>query len=93
MQNRSARGQSQPAQDGMTLRKQKKAIEQLAGSGEAKQLVSMLKRTGGVQQAAQAAAKGEPEQLMAMVQQLMNTKEGAELVERLRRQAEKSGLS
>ena len=53
----------------------------------------MLKETGGVQEAAQAAAQGNPAQLMAMMNQLMSTKEGAQLVERLRRQAEESGLS
>ena len=36
---------------------------------------------------------GTPSQLMGMMNQLMSTKEGAALVERLRRQAEESGLS
>ena len=34
------------------------AIRRLAGSGDAQQLVAMLRSKGGVQQAAQAAAKG-----------------------------------
>ena len=72
---------------------QRQAITRLAKSGDAQKLVSMLKETGGVQEAAQAAAQGNPAQLMAMMNQLMSTKEGAQLVERLRRQAEESGLS
>ena len=36
------------------------AIRRLAGSGDAQQLVAMLRSKGGVQQAAQAAAKGMP---------------------------------
>lgn len=73
--------------------KQRSAIHQLAQSGDAQKLIALLKRSGGVQQAAQAAAQGAPEQLMAMMNQIMSTQEGAQLVERLRQQAEKSGLS
>ena len=69
-----------------TLGKHRQAIAKLAQSGDAQKLVSMLKQAGGVQQAAQAAAQGD-------ASQLMSTKEGAALVERLRRQAEESGLS
>lgn len=36
------------------------ALARLAQSGEARQLVSMLKQSGGVQEAAQAAADGDP---------------------------------
>ena len=69
------------------------AIRRLAGSGDAQQLVAMLRSTGGVQQAAQAAAKGDASQLMEMMNQLMSTPEGARLVERIRRQAKESGLT
>ena len=69
-----------------------RSVSGLSG-GDAQKLVSMLKQTGGVQQAAQAAAQGDASQLMGMMNQLMSTKEGAALVERLRRQAEESGLS
>ena len=72
---------------------QRRAVQELAQSGEAQKLLSMLKQTGEVQQAAQAAAQGAPEQLLGLVRQLMNTREGADIVERLRRQAERSGLS
>ena len=81
----------QPAasQMGEALGRHRQAIAHLAQSGDAQKLVSMLKQTGGVQQAAQ----GDASQLMGMMNQLMSTKEGAALVERLRRQAEESGLS
>ena len=81
------------ASKGVGQGEQRQAITRLAKSGDAQKLVSMLKETGGVQEAAQAAAQGNPAQLMAMMNQLMSTKEGAQLVERLRRQAEESGLS
>lgn len=72
---------------------QGEAIRRLASSGDAQQLVAMLRSKGGVQQAAQAAAKGDTSQLMEMMHQLMSTQEGAQLVERINQQAKKSGLS
>ena len=69
------------------------AIRRLAGSGDAQQLVAMLRSKGRVQQAAQAAAKGDASQLMEMMNQLMSTPEGARLVERISRQAKESGLT
>ena len=45
------------------------------------------------EEAAQAAADGDPGQLMRMMDRLLNTREGAELVERISRQAKESGLS
>ena len=69
------------------------AIRKLAGSGDAQQLVAMLRSQGGVQQAAQAAAKGDARELMEMMNQLMSTQEGARLVERISRQAKESGLT
>ena len=50
------------------LVKNRDAIRQLAQSGEAKQLVSMLQQNGSVETAAQAAAKGKPQELMSMLQ-------------------------
>ena len=47
----------------------------------------------GELEAAQAAADGDPGQLMQMMNRLLNTREGAELVERISRQAKESGLS
>lgn len=68
------------------------ALARLASPG-GRQLVSLLKQSGGVQEAARAAADGDPGQLMQMMDRLLNTREGAELVERISRQAKESGLS
>ena len=73
--------------------KNREAISQLAQSSDAQKLMALLKQqSGGVQQAAQAAAAGNPSQLMAMMEQLMNSKEGAELVDRIGAQAKQAGL-
>ena len=93
MQNWRRKQPQRPAPGGAEPERQRKAVEQLAKSQDAQRLVAMLKAGGGVQEAAQAAAQGSPEQLMDMMNRLMNTREGAQLVERLRRQAEESGLS
>ena len=74
------------------LVKNRDAIRQLAHSGESKQLVSMLQQNGSVETAAQAAAKGKPQELMSMLQGLLNTQEGAKLVQRIEQQARQSGL-
>ena len=52
------------------------ALARLAQSGEARQLVSLLKQSGGVQEAARAAADGDPGQLMQMMDRLLNTQIG-----------------
>lgn len=93
MRGQPSKKAASAAQMGEVLNQHRQAITHLAQSGDAQKLVSMLKQTGGVQQAAQAAAQGDTSQLMGMMNQLMNTREGAALVERLRRQAEESGLS
>ena len=73
--------------------KNRKAITQLAQSGDAQRLMELLQRQSGqVKQAAQAAAAGDPAQLMAMMDQLMRSKEGAELVDRIDSQAKQAGL-
>lgn len=74
------------------LVKNRDAIARLAKSSDAQRLMELLKRQGGVQSAAQAAAGGDSSQLMAMMNQLMNSKEGAELVERIGQQARREGL-
>ena len=70
----------------------REAVTRVAQSGDARRLMELLGQEGGVQQAAQAAAAGDPSQLMSMMNQLMRTKEGAELVERIENQAKKAGL-
>ena len=72
--------------------KNKGAVQQLLHSDDTKRLMDMLDSQGGVKGAAQAAAAGDPSQLMDMMKQLMSTKEGAQLVERITKQAEQSGL-
>ena len=52
----------------------------------------LLEQSGGVKDAAQAAAAGKPEQLMAMMDRLMSTREGADLMEALSRQVKQAGL-
>ena len=72
--------------------KDKGAVKQLLQSEDTKRMMQMLDGQGGVRDAAKAAAAGDPSQLMGMMQQLMSTKEGAQLVERITKQARKSGL-
>ena len=72
--------------------KNRDAIRQLAQSGEARRLVSLLQQNGSVESAAQAAAKGRPQELMSMLQNLLATQEGAQLVQNIERQAKQSGL-
>ena len=70
----------------------REAISKLAQSKEARQLMDLLQKRGGGLAAARAAADGDPSRLMEMMSQLMNTKEGAELVDRIGTQAKKAGL-
>lgn len=72
--------------------KGKGAVQQLLRSEDTKRMMELLGTQGGVQDAAKAAASGNPAQLMGMMQQLMGTKEGAQLVERITKQARESGL-
>ena len=72
--------------------KDREAIVRLAQSGEAKALISMLQKQGSVQEAAKKAAAGDAGKLMEMMAQLMNTREGAQLVEQIQNQAKRSGL-
>ena len=81
-------------QSGMAeMMKNREAITRLAQSSDAQKLRDLLQRqSGGVQQAAQAAAAGDPSQLMSVMNQLMRSKEGAELVDRIGTQAKRAGL-
>ena len=73
--------------------KNRDAITRLARSSDAQKLMELLqKQSGQVKQAAQKAAAGAPAQLMAMMDQLMHSKEGAELVDRINSQARQAGL-
>mgnify|MGYP003293287829 CR=1 FL=1 len=72
--------------------KDKGAIHELLRSDDTKRMMDMLGSQDSVQNAAKAAAAGDPAQLMGMMQQLMSTREGAALVERITKQAQQSGL-
>ena len=73
--------------------KNRKAMERLAQSSDAQKLMELLqKQSGEVKQAAQAAAAGDPARLMSMMDQLMRSKEGSELVDRIGAQAKQAGL-
>ena len=73
--------------------KNREVISRLAKSSDAQKLMELLQRQSGqVKQAAQAAAAGDPAHLMSMMDQLMHSKEGAELVNRIDSQAKQAGL-
>ena len=73
--------------------KNRKTVERLAQSSDAQRLMALLKQQGGgVQEAARQAAAGDPGQLMTMMNQLMHSREGAELVDRIGAQAKQAGL-
>lgn len=73
--------------------KNREVISRLAKSSDAQKLMELLQRQSGqVKQAAQAAAAGDPAQLMSMMDQLMHSKEGAELVNRIDSQVKQAGL-
>lgn len=74
-------------------KKNRDAISRLAQSSDAQKLMALLnQQSGHVQEAAKAAAGGDPAQLMAIMNQLMHSKEGAELVDRIGSQAKQAGL-
>ena len=75
------------------LAKHREAVTRLAQSDDAKKLRELLQQqSGGVRQAAQQAAAGDPSALMAIMDQLIHSKEGAELVDRIGAQAKQAGL-
>lgn len=74
------------------LIKNRQAIAQLAQSHEVQSMMRLLRQSGDVQQAAQAAAKGEPAALMSMVQQLLSTQQGAKLADQIGEQAKQAGI-
>lgn len=74
-------------------KKNRDAISQLAQSSDAQKLMALLNRQSShVQEAARQAAAGDPSQLMTIMNQLMHSKEGAELVDRIGSQAKQAGL-
>ncbi len=75
------------------LEQDREKIAQLARSSDAQKLRELLEQQSGqVRQAAQQAAAGDPSQLMEIMGQLMHSKEGAALVDRIGAQAKQAGL-
>ena len=68
------------------------AVRKLLTSEDTKRMMQLLEQQGGVQEAARSAAGGDPTRIMEMMKTLMSSQEGAQLVERLKGQAEQSGL-
>ena len=71
------------------LLKQKDLLKRLMQSPDTQRLMQMLSQNAGdgLKSAAAAAAKGDTGQLTGMLQQVMQSKEGAQLVERINRSA------
>jgi len=70
------------------LEQNKTALLQLMNSADGRRLIQLMQQQSGLQQAAGAAAKGDASQLTQMVSRLMETREGAQLVERINRTME-----
>lgn len=69
-----------------------KDLQNLAKSNEVKQLMGLLQKNGGVQEAAKSASSGDPKQLMSMVQKLMSTQEGSNLIGEIQKKAKEAGI-
>lgn len=69
------------------LLKNKDALAQVLGSPDTKKLVEMLNQSAGgsLKGAADAAMKGDSSALMGLMQQIMSSKEGAGLVEKIQK--------
>lgn len=78
--------------DASELGKNRDAVARLAQSRDAQRMMELIQRREGAQEAVQAAAQGDASGLMSMINQLMNTKEGAELIQRIEAQAKQEGL-
>ncbi len=70
------------------LQQNKAALMQMMRSADGQRLIELMQQQSGLQQAAGAAARGDAAQLTQMVQRLMQTREGAELAERINRTME-----
>ena len=75
------------------LGNKQEAIARLARSGDAQQLMKLLKKESNMQGAAQAAAAGNPGELLGMLRRLMSTPEGTKLIETISQKAKESGLT
>lgn len=73
------------------LLKNKDALRQLLDSPDTKRLMELLNQNAGgsLKNAAGAAARGDTGQLMGIVRQVMESKEGARLAERIQQSVPK----
>ena len=69
-----------------------KGVQKLLEGEDTKRMMELLGNRDGVQQAARAAMAGDPAKLMELMQKLTSDPEGAKLVERVTKQAQKAGL-
>ena len=71
--------------------KDPKGLQALLSSPETQKLMSLLNQSAGdgLQAAAKAAATGKPEALMGLLNQVMNTQEGSQAVEGLKKKTQK----
>ena len=76
----------------LKLLKDKQGLRQLLESPDTRRMMELLEAQGGVQQAARAAAAGDTAQLMNMMNKLMAGTEGAQVVERITKQADQAGI-
>ncbi len=74
-----------------SLLKNKEAVAGLMNSPDTKKLMEMLNQSagGGLKNAADAAMKGDASALMGLMQQVMGSKEGAAVVERIQKSVPK----
>lgn len=70
-----------------------KALQDLAQSGEAQKIMSLLQQNDSLEAAAQSAKQGDSKALLSMLQQMMRSEEGANLVETLQKKAKDAGIS
>ena len=91
MDNKAKQDMDQLGQTAQEL-KNKGGVKRLLQSEDTKRMIDLLGKQDRVKSAAKAAAAGDPTQLMGMMQKLMDTQEGVELIERITKQANESGL-
>ena len=68
-----------------SLLQNKDFIQQILRSPDAKRLMELLNQSAGegLKSAADAAVKGDPSQLTGLINQVMQSREGAQVVERI----------
>lgn len=67
------------------LLRHREQVMDMARSPNARRLMELLERGGGLDTAARSAMNGDPQQLMQILQRVMSTPEGARTVENISR--------